>query len=93
MGEAGLKDLWKEAMLCARRYPNVYLCLGASPFSACEEMANNVNTSQLLFGSDLGFSTKEDVTIEIEKIRTLSIDEESRQRIFAGNISSLVDFE
>lgn len=93
LAEAGLKDLWLDAVAVGKKYPNVYLCPAASPFSAVLEMIHSVPIGKLVFGTDLGFSQKEEVLLEIEKIHRLPLAEADREKIFSGNISTLVDFE
>jgi predicted TIM-barrel fold metal-dependent hydrolase len=93
LAEAGLKDLWLDAVAVGKKYPNVYLCPAASPFSAVLEMVHSVPIGKLVFGTDLGFSQKEEVLLEIEKVRRLPLAEADRERIFSGNISTLVNFE
>jgi predicted TIM-barrel fold metal-dependent hydrolase len=93
LAEAGLKDLWLDAVAVGKKYPNVYLCPAASPFSAVLEMIRTVPIGKLVFGTDLGFSRKEEVLLEIEKVRRLPLEESDREKIFSGNISTLVNFE
>ena len=93
LAEAGLKDLWLDAVAVGKKYPNVYLCPAASPFSAVLEMVRSVPIEKLVFGTDLGFSQKEEVLLEMEKIRRLPLTEADREKIFSGNITKLVDFE
>jgi predicted TIM-barrel fold metal-dependent hydrolase len=93
LAEAGLKDLWLDAVAVGKKYPNVYLCPAASPFSAVLEMVHSVPIGKLVFGTDLGFSQKEEVLLEIEKVRRLPLAEADREKIFSGNISTLVNFE
>jgi len=92
LGEAGLKDLWQDAVAVGEKYPNIYLCPAASPFSACLAMAELVPAGQLVFGTDLGFSQKEEVLLEIEKIRLLPLAGSEKEMIFSGTISRLVRF-
>lgn len=93
LGEAGLKDLWRDAVWVGKKYPNVYLCPAASPFSAVLEMVRSVPVGQLIFGTDLGFSQMEEVLLEIEKIRSLPVSEGEREMIFSGNMARLLNFE
>ena len=93
LGEAGLKDLWLDAVAVGMKYPNIYLCPAASPFSAVVEMTKSVPIGKLVFGTDLGFSQKEEVLLEIEKIRLLPLNEQEREMVFSKNISTLVNFE
>jgi len=93
LGEAGLKDLWRDAVAVGMKYPNVYLCPAASPYSACLEMVRNIPADRILFGTDLGFSQKEEVVLEIEKIRRLPLSDAHKEMIFSGNICRLVNFE
>jgi predicted TIM-barrel fold metal-dependent hydrolase len=93
LGEAGLKDLWLDAVAVGKKYPNIYLCPAASPFSAVLEMVKSVPIGKLVFGTDLGFSQKEEVLLEIQKIRSLPLSEPQRELVFSGNISMLVNFE
>lgn len=93
LAEAGLKDLWLDAVAVGKKYPNVYLCPAASPFSAVLEMVRSVPIEKLVFGTDLGFSQKEEVLLEMEKIRRLPLNEADREKILSGNISKLASFE
>jgi hypothetical protein len=93
LAEAGLKDLWRDAVAVGKKYPNVYLCLAASPFSAVLEMVRSVPLEKLIFGTDLGFSQKEEVLLEMEKVRRLPLTAADREKVFSGNISTLVNFE
>lgn len=93
LAEAGLKDLWLDAVAVGKKYPNIYLCPAASPFSAVLEMVKSVPVEKLVFGTDLGFSQKEEVLLEIEKINRLPLSAADREKIFGGNISRLVNFE
>jgi predicted TIM-barrel fold metal-dependent hydrolase len=93
LAEAGLKDLWMDAVAVGKKYPNIYLCPAASPFSAVLEMVRSVPLGKLVFGTDLGFSQKAEVQLEIQKIRSLPLSEGERELVFSGNISTLVNFE
>jgi uncharacterized protein len=93
LAEAGLKDLWLDAVAVGKKYPNVYLCPAASPFSAVLEMLRSVPLEKLVFGTDLGFSQKEEVLLEIEKINRLPLGAADREKIFSGNIAKLVNFD
>ncbi len=93
LAEAGLKDLWLDAVAVGKKYPNVYLCPAASPFSAVLEMVRSVPVEKLVFGTDLGFSQKEEVLLEIEKINRLPLGAADRAKIFSGNIARLVNFD
>jgi predicted TIM-barrel fold metal-dependent hydrolase len=93
LAEAGLKDLWMDAVAVGKKYPNIYLCPAASPFSAVLEMVRSVPLGKLVFGTDLGFSQKAEVQLEIQKIRSLPLSEGERELVFSGNISILVNFE
>jgi len=93
LGEAGLKDLWLDALAVGIKYPNIYLCPAASPFSAVKEMISTIPIGKLLFGTDLGFSQKEEVLLEIEKIRLLPLTEKERRMVFSENIMTLVNFD
>lgn len=93
LGEAGLKDLWLDALAVGAKYPNIYLCPAASPFSAVREMVSSLPIGKLVFGTDLGFSQKEEVLLEIEKIRLLPLTDAEREMIFSGNIRRLVNFD
>jgi len=93
LGEAGLKDLWLDAVAVGMKYPNIYLCPAASPFSAVMEMIKSVPIGKLVFGTDLGFSQKEEVLLEIKKNRLLPLSEDEREMVFSKNISTLVNFE
>ena len=75
------------------KYPNIYLCPAASPFSAVTAMVKSVPIGKLVFGTDLGFSQKEEVLLEMEKIRLLRLSAEEQEMIFSKNISTLVNFE
>ena len=93
LGEAGLKDLWLDAVAVGMKYPNIYLCPAASPFSAVTAMVKSVPIGKLVFGTDLGFSQKEEVLLEIEKIRLLRLSAKEQEMVFSKNISTLVNFE
>ena len=93
LAEAGLKDLWLDAVAVGKKYPNVYLCPAASPFSAVLEMVRSVPVEKLVFGTDLGFSQKEEVLLEMEKVRRLPLTGAQREKVFSGNIAKLVNFE
>ncbi len=93
LAEAGLKDLWLDAVAVGKKYPNIYLCPAASPFSAVLEIVRSVPVEKLVFGTDLGFSQKEEVLLEIEKIDRLPLSAADRERVFSGNIARLVNFE
>jgi predicted TIM-barrel fold metal-dependent hydrolase len=93
LGEAGLKDLWQDAVAVGMKYPNIFLCPAASPFSAAVEMTKKVPIEKLVFGTDLGFSQKEEVLLEIEKVRRLPLSEKNREKIFSKNIAALVNFD
>jgi len=93
LAEAGLKDLWLDAVAVGKKYPNVYLCPAASPFPAVLEMARSVPIERLVFGTDLGFSQEAEVRLEIEKIERLPLSAADREKVFSGNIAKLVNFE
>lgn len=91
LGEAGVKDLWREAAICACRYSNLYLCLGASPIEAVSEILKQVPVEQVLYGSDLGFSKKEEVMLEMKKVQMSNLSQKSIDKIMGGNVVELID--
>lgn len=61
-GHAGLADLWRDAMLAARRYENYYLCLCGVHLSAMQTIVDAVAPEKLCAGSDAnGSEAYEDV--------------------------------
>lgn len=93
MGEAGINDLWREAAHCARVCPNVYLNVVITPHYALEEMVRTVRIEQLVFGSDLGFTTRADVRMQIDRVNRLSLSEADRKKVFRNNMLQVAALE
>lgn len=51
-GHAGLNDLWYEALLGAKRYPNFYLCFCGTAALPIQTILQEVPANQLCIGSD-----------------------------------------
>lgn len=51
-GHAGLNDLWHDALLGAKRYPNFFLCFCGTAFFPIQRILAEIPAEQLCIGSD-----------------------------------------
>ena len=73
--------------------PNVYFDTGVAAQDAIKRALDNVGAERVIFGSDVsGTRTPffNFTKVELAKMLQLDLDEESKSRIFAGNIESLI---
>jgi predicted TIM-barrel fold metal-dependent hydrolase len=57
MGHSGLRDMWLETLLAAKRYPNVWVCLCGTAPIGMERIVAEVDPRRILFGTDAGFGS------------------------------------
>ncbi len=82
-GHAGLGDLWHEAMVAAKRYPNFYLCLCGPRERAMRIIIENVPARQLCVGADFSTSDKDDAVLWFRwrSFRELKLPEDVKRTI------------
>ena len=82
LGHSGLNDLWRNAIQAAKRFPNVLLCACGPPMHAIYEMAVQVGSDRMMFGSDVGAAAEPGlVAYRKEKIEKLPIPAEDQAKI------------
>ena len=73
--------------------PKVYFDTSTASLDAIERVLSNVGAERVIFGSDVsGTSTPffNFPKVELAKVLKLELDEQSKERIFAGNMESLI---
>ena len=59
-GHSGLNDLWTDAVLAAKRYPNYYLSFCGSTTGQMQQIVDQIPPEQICVGSDLILGAKMD---------------------------------
>lgn len=90
LGHAGLHDLWKEAILAAERYPNIYLCPSGMPPHGLSQAIRRLPPQRFLFGSDAGFGEPYWQPYQLQKIRGLGLDAASEALILGANAEHIL---
>lgn len=90
LGHSGIRDGWLEALLAAKRYPNIWLCLcGTAPYGI-SRIVREVDPGRLMFGTDTGFGPgRGGREYRTAQISTLDIDPAVKTAILGGNAQRL----
>ncbi len=89
-GHSGLNDLWKNAIDGAKKYKNFYLCLCGPSMLAIKRIINEVNTEQLVFGTDMVNDNDKCLIYRLHKFQKLDVPEEKKGRILWDNALKLL---
>lgn len=85
LGHGGLHDLWKEAIVAAERYANIYLVPSSMPMHGLRQGLARLGIGRFLFGSDAGFGDPYWHTFQLEKILALQLPTDQAEQILGGN--------
>ncbi len=91
MGHTGLNDFWRESMLAAQRYDNVWLCFCGTPFWGMKEVTRQMNGERIVWGSDYPGATRRDVQERIQQVEHLPFSDEVKDKILFSNAQQLLD--
>lgn len=89
LGHAGLGNFWPLALQAARRHPNLYLLVCGPPPLALREMARQVGTHRMLWGSDFPFGGLDAPRYALAKVQTLPLAAEERAWILGRTAQDL----
>lgn len=90
MGHTGLNDLWRESLLAARKYDNIWLCFCGCPFWGMREVTKQMNGERIVWGSDYPLADRRDTHERIQQVRHLPFSDEVIERILYGNANLLL---
>jgi predicted TIM-barrel fold metal-dependent hydrolase len=90
MGHAGLNDLWRESMLAAKKYDNIWLCFCGCPFWGMQEISKKMDGERLLWGSDYPLAQVRDTRDRIRQVEELSVSDEIKEKILYRNANLLL---
>ena len=94
LGHGGLYDMVDEAIVATNEYPNVYISMTSLPTGYMKRIIENVDSSQLLFGSDGGLTNldKESyVGTRWKMFRSLDLTGEQFAQICETNPTNLIN--
>lgn len=91
MGHAGLNDLWRESLLAAQKYDNIWLCFCACPYWGMQEITNKMGGERLMWGSDYPLALREDTRDRIRQIEMLNVSDDVKERILYRNAKQLIN--
>lgn len=90
LGHSGLNDLWRESMLAALAYDNIWLCFCGCPHWGMTEIARRLGGERIVWGSDYPLAGRRDTKERIEQIEHLPIPDEWKERILYRNAAQLL---
>lgn len=90
LGHSGLPDLWRESMLSALKYDNVWLCFCSTPFWGMKEIVKQMNGERIIWGSDYPAAKEQDVPVLIKQIQLLPFAEAVKNKILYDNAQLLL---
>ncbi len=90
LGHSGLNDLWHEALLAARRYPNVWLCTCGCPYLGIREIVQALDGERLMFGSDYPLADVRDTRDRIRRVELLPQDRQIIDKVLFGNAQKFI---
>ena len=90
LGHMGLPDLWKEALLAARRYPNILLETCGTPSLAIQVAVERLGPERVVYGSDMPFGGRANVGFQLQKIRDLALPAAAEELVLGGNMKRLL---
>ncbi|WP_010273147.1 amidohydrolase family protein [Paenibacillus senegalensis] len=90
MGHSGLNDLWRESLLAARKYDNIWLCLCSCPYSGMLEIAQTLGGERTIWGSDYPLATARDTRDRIRQVEMLTVSDRVKEDILYHNALKLI---
>ncbi|MDF2668115.1 MAG: amidohydrolase 2 [Paenibacillus sp.] len=91
MGHTGLNDLWRESLLAAQRYDNVWLCFCGCPHWGMREVTTKMGGERIVWGSDYPLANWRDTRERIQQIEHLPFSDSTKEKILYGNARQLLD--
>lgn len=92
MGHTGLNDLWRESLLAAQKYDNIWLCFCACPFWGMRETVRAMNGERIVWGSDYPLANVRDTRERIRQVEHLPFPERIKEQILHGNARQLLAY-
>lgn len=90
MGHTGLNDFWRESLLAAQKYDNIWLCFCACPFWGMKETVQAMNGERIIWGSDYPLANQVDTLDRIRHVEYLPCSDNMKQRILHDNAIQLM---
>lgn len=90
MGHTGLNDLWRESLLAANKYDNIWLCLSGCPHWAMAEVVSRADHERILWGSDYPLADRIDTKQRIRQIELLPVSDAVKEKILFQNAERLL---
>lgn len=90
LGHSGLNDLWHEALLAAKRYPNIWLCTCGCPYIGIQEIVQALDGERLFFGSDYPLADVRDTRDRIRRVELLPQAREVIDKVLFGNAQAFI---
>ncbi len=91
LGHSGLPDLWRESMLSALKYDNVWLCFCGTPHWGMKEITERMNGERIVWGTDYPAAKEQDVTERIKQVQYLPFSDSIKDKILYKNAKRLLD--
>lgn len=92
LGHSGIKDLWQEALMAAKRYPNIMLCLCGTAAYGIDQIISEIAPQRLQFGTDAGFGSAAGVReYRLGQILRQDLPQEAKSLILGKNAQRLYD--
>lgn len=90
LGHSGLNDLWHEALLAAKQYPNIWLCTCGCPFIGVKEIVGALDGERVMFGSDYPLANILDTRDRIRRIELLPYDRQTLDKVLYKNAQRFI---
>jgi predicted TIM-barrel fold metal-dependent hydrolase len=90
LGHSGLNDLWKEALISAKKYENIWLCTCGCPYLGLTEIAKELDGERILFGSDYPLANHVDVRDRIRRIELLPVKDGIKEKLLYKNAQRFI---
>lgn len=91
MGHTGLNDLWRESLLAAQKYDNIWLCFCACPFWGMKETVQAMNGERIIWGSDYPLANVRDTRDRLRQVELLPVSDQIKEKVFTTNAEQLID--
>ena len=90
LGHSGLPDLWRESLLSALKYDNIWLCFCGTPFWGMKEITKRMNGERIVWGSDYPAAKEQDIPERIKQVLYLPFSDSVKEKILYTNAQQLL---
>ena len=93
LGHAGLLALWRSAVSCGTRCPNLYLTLCGPYQAGLRAIVNTIDENRILWGTDFGAGRSDPIGYRKGLVENLDMPESKRVKVMGSNALHLFRIE